>query len=210
MKIYITRHGRTVWNEEKRLQGRKDSPLKDNGKKNAAALREHLKDDHFDAIYTSPIKRAYDTAKLVFPDQTLIKDDRLMEMNFGVCEGMYLDHFDPSLKEVYSELWEHPERSKGLPGGESYDEIEARVRDFLADITSKDYEKVFVVTHGFCFTILVSLMLGLKRKDYPQINRNIVNGCSLTIFDYHDGTFKEELYGDNSFLPVKTKDVFAR
>jgi probable phosphoglycerate mutase len=199
-----------VWNEEKRLQGRKDSPLTENGKKNAAALRAHLKGEHFDAIYASPIKRAYDTAKLVFPDSPIIKDERIMEMNFGICEGMYLDHFDPSLKEVYSELWEHPETSKGLPEGESYDEIEERVRDFLKEITHKNYDKVFVVTHGFCFTILVSLMLGLERKEYPKINKKIVNGCSLTIFDYQDGKYTMELYGDNSFLPVKTKDVFAR
>jgi len=42
------------------------------------------------------------------------------------------------------------------------------------------------------------------------VNQRIVNGCSLTIFDYQDGHYTQECYGDNHFLPYKTKDVFAR
>ncbi len=210
MKIYITRHSRTLWNEQKRLQGRKDSPLTKEGIANAKALSTYVKDLPIDAIYSSPIPRAYKTAKLVFPDREIIKDDRLMEMNFGVCEGMYLDEIPADLKAVYTRLWQHPELSKGLPEGETYDQIEARVSSFLEDITHSDLESVFLVTHGFCFTIFVSLMLGLKREEYTKVNQRIVNGCSLTIFDYQDGHYTQECYGDNHFLPYKTKDVFAR
>lgn len=210
MKIYITRHSRTVWNDEKRLQGRKNSPLTEHGKKNAEALRDHVKNLQIDAIYSSPIARAYETAQLVFPKRKIITDDRLMEMDFGVCEGMYLDEIPDDLKKAYQMLWSHPELSSGLPGGESYDDIEKRVSSFLKDLRNKDYEAVFIVTHGFCFTILVALMLGLKREEYPLVNQKIVNGCSLTIFEEHDGVYQELLYGDNSFLPYQTKDVFAR
>lgn len=210
MKIYITRHSRTLWNEQKRLQGRKNSPLTPNGIKNAEALRDHLRGMHFDLICSSPIQRALETAKIVFPNDKIVTDERIEEMDFGVCEGMYLDSIPEDLKEVYNELWEHPEISKGLPGGESYDDIEKRVSSFLYDITHHGYENVFIVTHGFCFTILVSLMLGLKRNEYTKVNKHIVSGCSLTIFDYHEGKYTKELYGDNSFLPVKITDVFAR
>lgn len=210
MKIYITRHSRTLWNEQKRLQGRKDSPLTKHGIENARALSAYVKDLRIDVIYSSPIPRAYKTAKLVFPDREIIKDDRLMEMNFGVCEGMYLDEIPADLKEVYTQLWQHPELSSGLPEGESYDEIEERVSSFLNDLTHHDIESAFIVTHGFCFTIIVALMLGLKREEYPQVNQKIVNGCSLTVFDYQNGHYTQEVYGDNHFLPYKTKDVFAR
>ncbi len=60
MKITITRHSKTLWNKEKRLQGCKDSPLSPEGMDNILALKEHIKNNHYDAIYSSPIKRAYD------------------------------------------------------------------------------------------------------------------------------------------------------
>ena len=89
MKIYITRHSKTKWNEEKRLQGRKDSPLTKEGIDNAFALKDHLNSFKFDYIYSSPIDRAYHTAQILF-DNRIIKDNRLMEMNFGEFEGKYI------------------------------------------------------------------------------------------------------------------------
>ena len=84
MKITITRHSKTLWNKEKRLQGCKDSPLSPEGMDNILALKEHIKNNHYDAIYSSPIKRAYDTAKLLFDNQPIITDERIREMNFGL------------------------------------------------------------------------------------------------------------------------------
>ena len=58
MKIYITRHSKTIWNQEKRLQGRNDSPLTQEGIENAYALKDYISDISFDKVYTSPILRA--------------------------------------------------------------------------------------------------------------------------------------------------------
>jgi len=65
MKLYITRHGTTEWNLEKRLQGWADSPLTEDGRNRAIKLGNSLKDIDFDMIYTSPQERALNTAKLI-------------------------------------------------------------------------------------------------------------------------------------------------
>jgi broad specificity phosphatase PhoE len=71
IKLYITRHGETIWNTEKRMQGWLDSNLTENGKKNAEALGERLKDIEFEAIYSSPSQRTKTTTELVKGDRAI-------------------------------------------------------------------------------------------------------------------------------------------
>ena len=73
MKIYVTRHSLTLWNEEKRLQGWKDSPLTKQGINDAEKLGEYIKDYQIDQIYSSPIERAYQTSLHIFPNKYLPK-----------------------------------------------------------------------------------------------------------------------------------------
>ena len=103
MKIYITRHSKTLWNEQKRLQGRLDSPLTQEGIDNALALKKYLTDNalQFDCVYSRPIPLAYQTACLLFGQEKVITDDRLMEMNFGVFEGQKIADLLKNQHELY-------------------------------------------------------------------------------------------------------------
>ena len=139
MNIYITRHSKTVWNQEKRLQGRKDSPLIKEGIENAVALKEYIKDISFDCVFSSPIERAYYTAKLL-TDNEIIKDDRLMEMNFGILEGKKIEDILKEDYEVYNNMWNHPELFERILEGESYDEVQSRLHSFFEDLKTKDYQ----------------------------------------------------------------------
>jgi len=210
MKITITRHSKTLWNKEKRLQGCKDSPLSPEGMDNILALKEHIKNNHYDAICSSPIKRAYDTAKLLFDNQPIITDERIREMNFGLLEGQKIDEIPEEYKKAYHDLWCHPEISNGIPEGETYDEIEERVKDFLNDLVKKPYDNVFIVTHGFCFTIIMATIMNLDRKDYIKVNSPVVDGCSETIVVYSNGAFTVEVYGNNNFLPHQSNESFSK
>ena len=210
MKITITRHSKTLWNKEKRLQGCKDSPLSQDGIENILALKEHIKNNHYDIVYSSPIKRALDTAHLLFDDTQIITDERIREMNFGPLEGQKIDEIPKAYQKAYHDLWCHPELSNGIPGGETYDEIEARVKSFLNDVVKESYENVFIVTHGFCFTILMASILQLKREDYTKVNSPVVDGCSETIINYQDGKFVVEVYGNNDFLPHQSNESFSK
>ena len=88
MEIYILRHGQTVWNKSRLLQGSRDIELCEDGRSVARERRDQLKDVDFDVIYSSPLKRAYETACIIRGDRDIpiIKDARLREINFGENE----------------------------------------------------------------------------------------------------------------------------
>ena len=88
MNIYIARHGETIWNKSRLLQGSKDIELCDDGRAIAYERAKQIADVDFDIVYSSPLKRAYETACILRGDRDIpiIKDDRLREVNFGIKE----------------------------------------------------------------------------------------------------------------------------
>lgn len=208
MKIYLTRHSKTLWNEEKRLQGRKDSPLTAEGIENAYALKEHLKSFHFDYIYSSPIYRAFHSASILF-DKEIIKDDRLMEMDFGDFEGKYISEL--LTEELYQDLWHNPGKFTKIQNGESYEDVIMRAQLFIDDLKTLDDDvNVIIVTHGMFFIVLLATMLGYSKKDFIKFNQNVVLGCSLTCVSYKNNEFKLEYYNDISFLPHVKQESFNK
>lgn len=118
--IYLVRHGETEWNQEKIFRGTKDVALSKNGKRHAAALARALADKDIRFIFSSPLKRSLETArvisrKLKLPVQTM---DGLTDINFGEWEGKALDQ----VREQYPELfqaWMTNPADLLLPGGET-------------------------------------------------------------------------------------------
>ena len=88
--LYIMRHGRTDWNVRHKLQGRTDIPLNDEGRMMAAEAGKRYADIHFDICYSSPLARAKETAEIFLKGRNVpvYTDDRLVEMGFGVYEGI--------------------------------------------------------------------------------------------------------------------------
>lgn len=213
MKIYITRHSKTVWNEEKRLQGRLDSPLTQDGVENALALKNYLQEHsfQFDYVYSSPIPRAYQTACLLFDKQNITMDERLMEMNFGDFEGQKIVDLLTYHHKLYDQLWNHPEQFDRIPHGESYQEVIERVKSFLQDLKQLPQDsQVMIVTHGMCFVIFMSVFLGLTQKELASINQQIVEGCSLTCVEENHGSYQILSYNEHQFLPHVMNASFAK
>ncbi|MBR3041256.1 MAG: histidine phosphatase family protein, partial [Eubacterium sp.] len=88
--LYIIRHGKTDWNNLHKIQGRTDVPLNEEGRAMAREAAVEYKNVHFDVCYCSPLIRAMETAEILLEgrDVPIITDDRLMEMCFGVYEGV--------------------------------------------------------------------------------------------------------------------------
>ena len=210
MNIYITRHSKTIWNEERRLQGQKDSALTQEGIANAIALKNHIHDMKFDLIYSSPIQRAFQTATLLFDQENIIKDKRLGEMNFGIFEGRKIKDILDENAELYDCLWNHPERFDRIPNGESYDEVIRRARLFLYDLEHKNVENVFIVTHGMFFVVLLSTMLEMNKEDFIHFNQQIVEGCSLTHVHYDGCKYKLVDYNLHDYLPYSSHTLFSK
>lgn len=155
--LTLVRHGQTDWNLQRRYQGQKDIPLNDEGMRQAKALAVQLAGESFDAIYSSDLQRALQTAQEVHKGRNidLIKDVRLREICFGEWEGELF-------QEMFSRYRDRFELSRAdpstimAPGGESVAQVAERT-SALADEINRLYPsgKVLVVTHGMALATLV-------------------------------------------------------
>ncbi len=160
MIIYLTRHGQTELNKCKRMQGRIDEPLNETGILQAEHARKTVENIHFDAVYSSPLKRAQKTASIIgnVPEKDVLVDDRIIEISFGKYE----------LRKYYllglkmTSFWLLPEVFKAPKSVESIDSMVARSTSFLNDLRGKDYENVLVVCHGGIIRALCGCLEGRK------------------------------------------------
>lgn len=175
MKLYITRHGQASRNAENRILGRTDDILSEIGKAQAAELAERMKDIEIDMIFSSPLRRAKDTALAVAgaKGMEIIVDDRLIETDFGDFEGQ------PRYSEEYQAA--KREHFKRYPGGESYFDIAYRVYDFLFEIKKKyPDKKVLVVSHGGVCRIICNYFHDMDNDEFVK---HAFPNCGLEEFE---------------------------
>ena len=111
MEIYIVRHGETVWNKEKRLQGTADIKLNEFGRALAIETGRNLANVTINKIFSSPLKRAYETASLIRGnrDIEIETDDRIRELNFGDYEGQCFNDLFNDESTTFQQFFKHPE-----------------------------------------------------------------------------------------------------
>lgn len=154
-KIYITRHGKTDFNEQGRYAGRADIPLNANGKQQAEELKQKIKDLNINIIISSPLKRALETARIIKPnDCEIISNRAFVERSVGVYEGLTKEE----AKEKYPKLYaKNITRifDKAPTGGETIVEVQDRVFACLEKI-KKSYsnKNILIVTHAFVAKII--------------------------------------------------------
>lgn len=168
-KLYLTRHGETEWNEKGMMQGWQDSPLTELGENQAIWLKERMKDLHIDVIYSSPIGRAFDTAKIIKGDRDipLIKDDGLKEMNFGLWEGQNQEILKAMNKENHFNFWNVPSKYVPTGDGETFNEIKERSFKTVNKVLEKEKGKtILIVTHTIT---LKSYLTELENRDIDTL-----------------------------------------
>jgi len=150
VRVIAIRHGETAWNVDTRIQGQLDIGLNDTGRWQAARLAEALADEGIDAIYSSDLSRALDTARSVadridLPVQT---DAGLRERHFGAFEGQTWAEIETN-HPAESLLWRQREAGFGPPGGETlngfYERVVATATRLLAGHAG---QTVALVAHG--------------------------------------------------------------
>ena len=145
--IYIIRHGQTEKNRTNVLQGRSDIPLNDSGRQQAEEVRNRVikAGIHFDLVYTSPLIRAVQTAAIIAEGIPQLKDDRLIEMDYGPYEGMDLADPAPEVLEFFRDFVHNP-----APNGmEPLQAIVVRLGSFLEEIREEAAEKnILISTHA--------------------------------------------------------------
>lgn len=200
MRIYITRHGETQWNMEGRMQGWMNSDLTEKGIENAKRLGESLKDVNFGCIYSSPLGRAFDTAKHIRENKKteIVLEDNLKEMGFGLWEGM--EH--SKIEELYSEerfnFWNKPHLYKPIDG-ESFQELFNRVGEiFNSIIMENSYENILIVSHAVVIKAIYAIVKKIPLEDFwsPPF---MYDTC-LTLLETSEDGIKVVLEGDTSHL----------
>lgn len=196
LTLYITRHGETEWNVEKRMQGRLDSNLTDKGKLHAQLLGKRLENTEFAAIITSPSGRTVQTAELIKGERPIpiVKDSRLMEIHFGSWEGKTHDEIKEMDAHQFDCFWNNPHLYQNSEG-ESFQGIQDRVIAVLKDI-EKTYSSgnVLIVTHAVVIKTMYMVMKQLPLEEFwaPPF----IHGTSLTIVELNDGKKRFLLEGD--------------
>lgn len=203
--IYLTRHGQTQWNLEKRLQGRGNSPLTKKGIQKAKELRDRLKDIHMDVIYTSPIERALHTAEILKGDKEIevIPCDGLMEMSFGKYEGRITDEITKENPNWNIELIMKGNTTIAAPEGENLEEVRKRVGEAMDCILEENIGKtLLIVAHGIT---LKALMYYFKDE---EVNEEVMGQTTLTKIEKDiDGTIKIIFKNDDTHFSEKEKQL---
>ena len=179
--IYIVRHGQTEWNSLMRLQGRSDNPLSDDGIAQAKNASYRLKDIPFFAVYSSPLKRAIQTAEILVPNVKPVIDDRLIEMDAGPYDGMDLQNPNPKVIAFFKDFMHNP-----VPEGmETLESVVQRAGEFLED-KCRTEDDILVSTHAIA---MKGILEYLTPESHGNYWKKYIGNCAVYVTEYKDGRF---------------------
>ncbi len=179
--LYLIRHGQTDWNREQRFQGRFDIDLNQEGLKQIRQLSTNLSNAGLTRIYTSPLKRAYNSANVISATTAapVVQIDDLIEIDYGLWQGRTHEEIKSSSPELYEKWINHPWDIE-LPDGEPTDQFYKRVSlaiDDIINVLDKD-STIAVCTHGHVLRVIMLHLLKLDQSQFWQIEQE--NGqCSV-------------------------------
>jgi probable phosphoglycerate mutase len=206
-RIIAIRHGETAWNVDTRIQGQLDIPLNDRGQWQAAQLAEALAtQDPLDAVYTSDLKRAHQTASAVAARQGLtpVSHVGLRERGFGAFEGKTFAEIEKDLPED-AMLWRKREPHWAPPqGGESLVLMEQRIRNTLNELAAQHVgQHIALFAHGGVMDLLyrIATQQGLQAPrtwtlTNTAINRLLWTPESVSLVGWADTSHLDEMSRD--------------
>lgn len=195
MRLYLIRHGETDLNKNKILQGRSDFELNEYGRELARITGKALKDIKFDFVFTSPLKRAKDTAMLLISEnQTSVmpvvyEEERIQEISFGDFEGKCYGKENFNMPDkTFLNFFNEPENYNTPPNGESFEDILRRTGDFLRELISKEEygeKTILLSTHGCA---LKAILANVRNTPIPEFwGEGVHKNCAVSIVDVVDG-----------------------
>ena len=168
MNVYLVRHAESQYNAEGRIQGQSDVPLSTLGLQQADALARAFRDVALDAVYSSPLRRALDTASRIASHHHLevITDSRLMEINAGVFQGLRFEEMASQYPDAAAR-WAAGDPDFVIPGGESRRALMQRGKKALEDILNQPWQHVVVVAHGGLLSAALKGLLDIPAERNP-------------------------------------------
>ncbi|MDP7992293.1 histidine phosphatase family protein [Bacillus sp. MHSD_36] len=204
LKIYLVRHGESIANANRIMQGIANYDLSTVGIEQAVMLSESLKNINFKAIYTSPLARARKTAEILLKNKRspLVTLDCLKERDIGIFTGLSLD----TVKErypYYYKLYEDSGFNK-IPFAETDYQLHMRascINKFIHSLKGGSY---LFVSHGVFLSCLIKNLLNIPMEEYlhvdntgltiVDINQNVITNAKLNITEHLTTLTRREIY----------------
>ena len=185
LRLYLVRHGETVWNFENRIQGASDVPLNEKGREQAKSLAVKLQNISFSKIFSSPLARALETAKVVSlsQDSSITKVDNFSELDQGMLEGLRFNEIKEKFPDFFFK-WRSVPGKVRMPGGETLDELQGRAWDGVEKIYEKysqEKHPVLVVSHNLAIICILSRILGVTLNDFRKFRQH---NASVNIIEH--------------------------
>lgn len=207
-RIYLVRHGETQLTAEDRFSGSAGVDLSDEGRRQAACLGERLAREGVNAIYSSPLSRTMDTARIIAGEcgGEPVPMDGLREISHGRWEGLTRREVEERFGDEYAS-WEEDPFTFAPEGGESGVAVLARALPVLRSIVKKHpAERVLVVSHKATIRILISSLLGFDARGYRD-RLDQAPAC-LNVLDFRDAVYARlMLFNDTSHYSEKPREA---
>jgi probable phosphoglycerate mutase len=194
-RLFALRHGQTAWNAEQRIQGHTDIPLDATGRWQAAQLAHALADEPLAVVYSSDLRRAFETAQplAAATGAPLVTDARLRERGFGAFEGHTYADID-KLWPAESARWRRRESGAGPEGGEPLESFHARCVGAVCELAAAHAGQcIAIVAHGGVLDSLYRAAVGVDlaaprswQLGNASINRLLFNGERLSLVGWSD------------------------
>jgi alpha-ribazole phosphatase len=198
-KLLLVRHGNTRLNSAARFWGQTDVELSAEGIAQAEKLRDRLASQKIDTVYASNLSRAVATARIIATRHKvkIVTREELGEIDFGEVEGLAFDEINeryPELAESMANWSIHP----GFPGGETIDQLDERVNEFLPQLKKHtEAETILIVAHSGILRLMICNLLAIGKKHWRQLRIDL---ASLSIIDTYPRGAILSLLNDISHL----------
>lgn len=200
-EFVIVRHGESTGNQNNEFHGQTNSDITEKGVLQARETGEFLKDVHFDAVYSSDIRRAMSTARNVLGDRKLeiVPCKELREIYAGKWELMKFTDIAEEYPEEYK-LWKEDIANCRCPGGESVRELRDRIKAAFDGIAKENNGKrILVTTHATPIRVMYSIWKGLPLEVVSSVKW--VSNASVTVVRYDNlGGYELLSYGESEHL----------
>lgn len=197
-ELIVVRHGETIWNVDKRMQGHMDVPLNEVGRRQARAVAALLQGERLDRIYSSDLQRAHETAEIIRNGREIEmrRDSRLREFHMGTFQGMT----QKEAKEQHGDAWERffiHDADYALPGGESRSQKQVQIASFMEEVVSEPARKFLVVTHGGILIGMLRHVLHIPVSHYFRVR---IDNAGVQRFYHEKGTWYLVSWGEVGHL----------
>ncbi|MEY4475327.1 MAG: hypothetical protein RL248_1094 [Pseudomonadota bacterium] len=214
LQVYLVRHGETVWNAARCIQGQSDSSLTDIGIRQTKQVAQRVRGQGITHIITSDLGRTQQTAKIIADacGLTMTIDSRLRELNMGVLETRPIDSLTSEEEQWRKQMVNGTEGAR-IPGGESMTELGERMHAALSSCLDLPAgSKPLLVSHGMALGCLLSTLLGLPAHAERRLR---LRNCSLSRVDYQESPWLAsgwviESAGDTAHLNIPALDELQR